>query len=80
MGEKTTLALRNRADLQPARRAIGAVRSYTERAIALAKQLEKDPLDEAISSALVAHIVNGRATAEQIYRSLEASTPGIGAC
>jgi uncharacterized membrane-anchored protein YjiN (DUF445 family) len=50
-----------------------AVRAYTERLRALIDQVRNDPLDEARSVALVAHIVNNRAIAARLYDELQAA-------
>ena len=61
---------------QPIRRTSAAVRAYADRLRELMDQVRADPLDEAKSVALVAHIVNNRAGAAQLYRVLEDQAVG----
>lgn len=56
---------------QPIRRTYAAVRGYTDQLRDLMDQLRADPLDESKSVALVAHIINNRGTAAQLYAALE---------
>lgn len=53
------------------------VRAYADRLRALWHQLETDPLDEAKSVAVVAHILNNRAAAAQSLRALEDRRVGL---
>lgn len=56
---------------QPIRRTSAAVRAYAYQLRDLMDQLSVDPLDETKSVALVAHIINNRAAAAQLFDVLE---------
>lgn len=56
---------------QPLRRTYAAVRAYSEQLRELMDQLGADPLDEAKSVALVAHIVNNRGAAAHLFDVVE---------
>lgn len=62
---------------QPIRRTHTAVRSYCDQLRELMKQLGADPLSEAKSVALVAHIINNRGTALQLLDVLENQALGL---
>jgi hypothetical protein len=61
---------------QPIRRTNAAVRAYAEQLRKLTDQVRDDPLNEVKAVALVAHIVNNRAAAAQLYRVLEDQSMG----
>ena len=61
---------------QPIRRTYSAVRAYSEQLRDLMDQLRADPLDESKSVALVAHIINNRNTAAQLFDALENQSMG----
>lgn len=61
----------------PIRRSYTAVRAYSDQLRDLMSQLAADPLDEHKSEALVAHIVNNRSTAADLYDSLETQAMGV---
>lgn len=61
---------------QPIRRTYVAVRAYSVQLRDLMDQLRADPLNEARSVALVAHIVNNRSTAAQLFHVLEDQSVG----
>lgn len=62
---------------QPIRRNCATVRAYSDQLRVLMSQLAADPLDEQKSVALVAHIVNNRSTAAQLFDDLETQALGI---
>jgi len=55
----------------PIQRMHSAVRAYGDRLRDLMDHLRGDPLDEAASVALVAHIINNRSTAAQLFDGLD---------
>ncbi|OOK65433.1 hypothetical protein BZL29_7802 [Mycobacterium kansasii] len=61
---------------QPTRRTHAAVRSYCDQLRELMDQLRADPLNEAKSVALVAHVINNRSTALQLFEVLENQAMG----
>ena len=61
---------------QPIRRTYVAVRAYSDQLRHLMDQLRADPLDESKSVALVAHIINNRSTAAQLFDVLENQSMG----
>jgi hypothetical protein len=62
--------------MAPIRRTHSVVRAYGARLRDLMDQLRADPLSDAKSVALIAHIVNNRATAAQLLDMLD--NPGLG--
>ncbi|MEN4449129.1 MAG: hypothetical protein EKK51_09775 [Mycolicibacterium sp.] len=62
---------------QPIRRSYTAVRAYSDTLRDLMSQLAADPLDERKSEALVAHIVNNRTVAAELYEALETQAMGV---
>lgn len=62
---------------QPIRRSYTAVRAYSDQLHELWKQVAADPLDEHKSVALVAHIVNHRSSAAELYETLETQAMGV---
>ncbi len=62
---------------QPIRRSYTAVRAYSDQLHVLMKRLGKDPLNEDISVALVAHIVNNRTPAANLFDALEDQALGV---
>jgi hypothetical protein len=62
----------------PIRRTYSAVRAYCDQLRVLMDQLRDDPLDDARSVALVAHIVTSRATAAQLFDIVERQRLGSG--
>ncbi len=62
---------------QPIRRTAGGVRAYSDHLRDLMSQLAADPLDEQKSIALVSHIVEHRAAAEQLLDELQSRALGI---
>lgn len=58
------------------RRTNAAIRAYSDQLRKLIDQVRDDPLDEAKSVALVAHIINNRAGAAHLYRVLENQSLG----
>jgi len=61
---------------QPIRRTYAAVRAYSDQLRDLMVQLRVDPLDESKSVALVAHIINNRSAAAQLFDILENQSMG----
>lgn len=61
---------------QPIRRTHAAVRSYCDQLRELMDHLRADPLNESKSVALVAHIINNRSTALQLFDVLENQAMG----
>lgn len=66
-----------RPALTSPRSAHGTVRRYADTLRELVERVLEDPLDEARSAELVAHIVNHRPGAAALYRDLDAATLGI---
>ena len=62
---------------QPIRRSQTAVRAYADQLHALMKRLGTDPLNEDHSVALVAHIVNNRSSAADLFYALEDQALGV---
>ena len=61
----------------PIRRNYSAVRAYSDRLRDLMSRLAADPLNEAKSLDVVAHIVDGRGDAAELLDDLESHTLGV---
>lgn len=62
---------------EPIRRDSTAARAYCDQLRVLMSQLSADPLDEHASTAVVAHIINGRSGAARLMDDLHAHALGI---
>ena len=61
---------------QPIRRSYTAVRAYADQLHTLMTRLGADPLNKDISEDLVAHIVNNRSSAAELFDALETRAMG----